>query len=149
MGNREATRALRPHEHPDAADLLRTEHAAVRVLASAESEAEAYPALLAAIGTSLGCAGSLWLAVPELRCVATWPSDNAAGAELIAEVWEAQRPASRRGPPASFAFPVPGVGVMGFSTSAPLVPDQNMLATLDSLGVQISHFAERCQAVQA
>ncbi len=31
----------------------------MRVLASAESETEAYPALLAAIGTSLGCAGSL------------------------------------------------------------------------------------------
>jgi PAS domain S-box-containing protein len=140
---------LRPHEHPDAADLLRTEHAAVRVLATAESEAEAFPALLAAIGTSLGCAGSLWLAAPELHCVETWPADNAAGAELVHEVWETQRPASRAGPPATFAFPLPGVGVMGFSTSAPLEPDQHMLATMDSLGLQISHFAERCQAVQA
>src|SRR4051794_29427378 len=59
--NRQAWRVLRPHEHPDAADLLRTEHAAARVLATAEGEHEAYPALLAAIGTSLGCAGSLWL----------------------------------------------------------------------------------------
>src|SRR5215213_3792304 len=83
--------ALRPHEHPDAADLLRTEHAAVRVLASAESEVEAYPALLAAIGTSLGCAGSLWLADGEdLWCAHTWPSDAAAGAELVAGVWESQ-----------------------------------------------------------
>jgi PAS domain S-box-containing protein len=140
---------VRPHEHPDAADLLRTEHAAVHVLATAESEAEAFPALLAAIGTSLGCAGSFWLASSELRCVATWPSDNAAGAELVHEVWEAQRPASRTGPPASFAFPVPGLGVMGFSTSAALEPDARMLATLESLGLQISHFAERCRAVAA
>ena len=55
-------------------------------------------------------------------------------------MWETQRPASRRGPPATFAFPLPGVGVMGFSTSAPLEPDAAMLATMDSLGLQISQF---------
>ncbi len=121
----------------------------MRVLASAESESEAYPALLAAIGTSLGCAGSLWLFDDELWCAHTWPSDAAVGAELVADVWELQEPLSRRGPPASFAFPLPGVGVMGFSTAAPLEPDAAMLATMDSLGLQISQFVARCRAQSA
>src|SRR3954462_13033421 len=110
------------HAHPEAADLLRTEHAAVRVLASAESEAEAFPALLAAIGTELGCAGALWLPDPsgDVHCVQAWPAGNAAAAELAGGVWEPGRPAARRGPPAAFAFPLPGLGVMGFSTAAPL-----------------------------
>jgi PAS domain S-box-containing protein len=38
---------------------------------------------------------------------------------------------------------------MGFSTAELLEPDANLLATLDSLGLQISHFAERCRAVKA
>ena len=77
---------MRPHEHPDASDLLRTEHAVVRVLASAGGEAAAYPGLLAAIGESLGCAGALWL--PGRRRRAALRRDvaggRAAGAELVA-----------------------------------------------------------------
>ena len=38
---------------------------------------------------------------------------------------------------------------MGFSTSARLEPDATMLATMESLGLQISHFVERCRAQAA
>ena len=38
---------------------------------------------------------------------------------------------------------------MGFSTAAPLEPDADMLATLDSLGLLISQFVERCRAQAA
>src|SRR3954471_9993668 len=82
-------RSMRLTHHPDAADLLRTEHAVVRVLASAAGEADAYPGLLAAIGESLGCAGALWLPSEdgELRCAETWPAGAAAGASLVGEAW--------------------------------------------------------------
>ncbi|HEX6021465.1 MAG TPA: PAS domain S-box protein [Solirubrobacter sp.] len=118
------------------------------MLASAESEAEAFPALLAAIGTELGCNGALWLPGDdgELHCAQAWPLDAAAAAELVAGVWERERPDAHSGPPAAFAFPLPGIGVMGFSTAAPLEPDANLLATMDSLGSQISQFVERCRA---
>src|SRR3954454_7235079 len=131
--------------HPDAAELLRAQHAAVRVLAEAESEAAAYPALLAAIGSELGCNGALWLPDDrgELRCVQAWPADAAAAADLAPGVWDTGRPAART---SAFAFPLPGVGVMAFSTAAPLEPDANLLATMDSLGAQMSQFAERCRA---
>src|SRR5829696_7480669 len=129
----------RPHAHPDAADLLRTEHAVVRVLASARGEDDAFPGLLAAIGESLGCAGSLWLPSPEdgeLRCAETWPAGAAAGASLVAEAREAP-------------VAMPGVGVMAFATTGPLESDEGLLATMESLGTQISHFVERCRAQQA
>jgi PAS domain S-box-containing protein len=48
---------VRAHAAPDAAILLQCEHAVVRVLAAAETEDEVYPALLAAIGISLGWRG--------------------------------------------------------------------------------------------
>ncbi|WP_051325123.1 PAS domain S-box protein [Candidatus Solirubrobacter pratensis] len=48
---------MRAHAVPDAAVLLQTEHAVVRVLASTEGEEEVYPALLKAIGGSLGWTG--------------------------------------------------------------------------------------------
>ncbi len=38
---------------------------------------------------------------------------------------------------------------MAFSTAAPLEPDASLLATMDSLGMQISQFVERCRAQQA
>ena len=66
--------------------------------------------------------------------------------ELAPGVWERGRPDAHSGPPAAFAFPLPGVGVMGFSTAAPLEPDATLLATMDSLGSQISQFVERCRA---
>ena len=69
--------------------------------------------------------------------------------DLAAGVWERGRPDAHPGPPAAFAFPLPGVGVMGFSTAAPLEPDASLLATMDSLGSQISQFVERCRAQAA
>ncbi len=48
---------MRTHAAPDAAVLLGCEHAVVRVLAAADSEDEVYPALLTAIGISLGWRG--------------------------------------------------------------------------------------------
>src|SRR4051794_26980034 len=130
----------RPHAHPQAADLLRTEHAVARVLACASGEADAYPGLLAAIGESLDCAGALWLpdADGELHCAETWPAGTAVGAALVAEAPVAQRGA--------FAFPLPGVGVMAFATAAPLEPDDSLLASMESLGSQISQFVLRCRA---
>ena len=139
---------MRPHENPDASDLLRTEHAVVRVLATAGGEAAAYPGLLAAIGESLGCAGSLWLpgSDGELRCLETWPAGSAAGAELVPSAWASGVPVAVRG---AFAFPLRRIGVLAFATSAPLDPDAALLATMESLGTQISQFVERCRAQQA
>jgi PAS domain S-box-containing protein len=138
---------MRLTHHPDAADLLRTEHAVVRVLASASGEADAFPLLLAAIGESLGCAGALWLPSAEdgaLRCAEAWPAGAAAGASLVAEAVE--RPLAV---PGAFAFPLPGVGVMAFATTAPLESDDGLLAMMESLGTQISQFVERCRAQHA
>jgi len=107
---------VRRHAHPDAADLLHTEHAVVRVLASAHGEQDAYPGLLAAIGESLGCAGAVWLPSPEdgeLRCAETWPAGAAAGASLVA-----QARAAPVAVPGAFAFPLADVGVMAFATTA-------------------------------
>ena len=139
---------MRPHDHPDAADLLRTEHAVVRVLASAAGEAAAYPGLLAAIGESLSCAGALWLPGDdgELRCAETWPAGAAAGAELVGTAWSSGVPVAAGG---AFAFPLRGIGVMAFATAAPLEADAALLATMESLGTQISQFVERCRAQQA
>jgi PAS domain S-box-containing protein len=137
---------MRLRVHPDAADLLRTEHAVVRVLASASGEEDAFPGLLAAIGESLGCAGALW--VPDsdgtFHCAETWPAGAAAGAALVADAWVA--PVAVSG---AFAFPLPGIGVMAFATAAPLEPDEALLATMESFGTLISHFVERCRAQQA
>ena len=137
---------MRPYAHPEAADLLRTEHAVVRVLATAAGETEAYPGLLAAIGESLNCAGALWLPDEEggFRCAETWPAGAAAGASLVADAWR-----SPTAIPGAFAFPLPGVGVMAFATAARFEPDADLLATMESLGTQISHFVERCRAQHA
>jgi PAS domain S-box-containing protein len=48
---------VRTHAAPDAAVLLQTEHAVVRVLATTEGEDDAYPALVEAIRDSLGWSG--------------------------------------------------------------------------------------------
>jgi PAS domain S-box-containing protein len=131
----------------------------VRVLASASGESDAYPGLLAAIGESLGCAGALWLPDSErsgrepagrdrcsFHCAETWPAGAAAGAALVADAWAALAPVAVSG---AFAFPLPGVGVMAFATTAPLEPDDELLATMESFGTLISHFVERCRAQQA
>jgi PAS domain S-box-containing protein len=39
--------------------------------------------------------------------------------------------------------------VLAFATAAPLEPDEDLLATMESLGTQISQFVERCRAQQA
>jgi PAS domain S-box-containing protein len=111
------------------------------VLACAAGEDDAYPGLLAAIGESLDCAGALWLpddAGGELHCVETWPAGAAVGAALVADA-----PVAERG---AFAFPLPGVGVMAFATAAPFEPDDWLLASMESLGGQISQFVLRCRA---
>ncbi len=120
----------------------------MRVLASAGGEAAAYPGLLSAIGESLGCAGALWLPDDEggLRCAETWPAGNASGAELVSSAWSSGVPVAVRG---AFAFPLRGIGVMAFATAAPLDPGPALLATMESLGTQISQFVERCRAQQA
>ncbi len=122
---------MRAHEPLDAADLLRTGHAVVRVLAAAEGEADAYPALLAAIGESLGSAGgAMWLPVARatLRPAYTWGVAPDA-------------------PEDGLSFEVPRIGVMNFT--ARIEPDEVLLETMHSLGLLISHFAERCRAQQA
>ena len=119
----------------------------MRVLACAHGEQDAYPGLLAAIGESLGCAGAVWLPSPEdgeLRCAETWPAGAAAGASLVA-----QARAAPVAVPGAFAFPLADVGVMAFATTAPLESDEALLATMESLGTQISQFVERCRAQQA
>ena len=61
---------MRTHAAPDAAILLQCEHAVVRVLAAAAGEDEAYPALLAAIGISLGWRGGEVRPEPIERAIA-------------------------------------------------------------------------------
>jgi PAS domain S-box-containing protein len=122
--------------------LLRTEHAVARVLAEARDEAEAYPALLAAMGGSLAWDfGAGW--VPEggaLRCIETWPEASDFAAESLAlemgpgeglpgRVWAADAPAwltgvptegrypraqaaTRAGLQSAFAFPVRGAAIL-------------------------------------
>jgi PAS domain S-box-containing protein len=132
---------------PDAADLLRTEHAVVRVLADAEGEQDAYPRLLAAIGESLSCAGALWLPRDgALVCARTWPADEPVGAPLVDRVWEERRPALHH---ATFAFPLGAIGVMAFASAEPLYSAAGLKTTMDVLGTQISQFVERCRARQA
>jgi len=134
--------------HPDAGDLLRTEHAVVRVLASATDEQTAYPELLAAIGASLQCAGAFWERAEDgsWHCAEAWPAGAAAGASLVDSAWVSGVPVAATG---AFAFPLRGIGVLAFSTAAPLDPDRSLLATMESLGTLITQFVERCRAQQA
>jgi len=103
----------------------------VRVLASADGEADAYPALLATIGESLGSAGgAMWLPVARatLRRAYTWGTPPEAAGDGL-------------------SFEVPRIGVMNFG--ARVEPDETLRATLNSLGLLISQFAERCRAQHA
>jgi PAS domain S-box-containing protein len=173
----------RPGERSDVTDLLRTEHAVARVLASAAGEDEAYPALLAAMGESLDWDfGALWLPETDdaLRCVATWPHAGEFVAEsraltlgpeegLPGRVWATEAPAwitdvppdstlpraraaARAGLLTAFGFPVRGAGMLGvieFFTTARRRADEDLLATMNSLGSQIGQFVERRRAEQA
>jgi PAS domain S-box-containing protein len=95
------------HQRSDVTELLHTEHAVARVLASARDEAEAYPQLLAAMGESLAWDfGGVWLPGEDnsLHCVETWPRSGAFVAEsraltlgpgegLPGRVWADEEPA--------------------------------------------------------
>jgi PAS domain S-box-containing protein len=138
----------------DAAKLLRAEHAVARVLAAAPSEADAYPALLAAIGAELGWdAGAVWLTAEPgtLRCVASWPGDLGAPTRarddgLPGRVWTEQTPVSDA---SAVAFPVRGATIVGafeFFTGTPLAADDGLRPMLTSVGSQIGQFVDRCRA---
>ena len=103
----------------------------MRVLATAEGEAHAYPALLSTIGESLGATGGgMWLPVARatLRRAYAWGTPPEAPADGL-------------------SFEVPRIGVMNFAGR--IEPDETLRATMDSLGLLISQFAERCRAQHA
>src|ERR1700742_4283990 len=105
---------------PSAAVLLETEHAVVRVIAAAVDEEQAYPALVEAIGGSLG-----------------WSRGRVREGEL--------EHAGANG--ATVAFGVRGSGrSLEFDAER---PGERTLAALDSLGTQIGVFVERCRVQQA
>jgi PAS domain S-box-containing protein len=60
------------------------------------------------------------------------------------------RAAAESGLRSAFAFPIRRagevLGVMEFFAAAPLAPDEELLATMGSLGSQIGQFVERCRA---
>jgi PAS domain S-box-containing protein len=117
----------------DAAGLLRAQHAVSRVLAGATDENEAYPALIAALEEAFGWRdGAVWL--PDGDDVSGWPTAARAA-------WTAGGIATAGG---TVAFPLGGLGVLTFS--APGEPDDDLRATLESLGLQIGLFAERCRS---
>ncbi len=92
----------------------------------------------------------------------------APGQGMPGEVWQTGRPAwiadadthprplpraraaAKAGLRSAFAFPVRRagevLGVMEFFAAAPVAPDDQLLATMSSLGSQIGQFAERCRA---
>jgi PAS domain S-box-containing protein len=96
---------------------------------------------------------------------------NARGQGMPGEVWQSGRPAwiadadlhprplprsqaaARAGLRSAFAFPIRGsgdvLGVMEFFAAAHREADDELLATMASLGSQIGQFVERCRATQA
>jgi PAS domain S-box-containing protein len=163
----------------DVTVLLRAEHAVARILTSATGEADAYPALLAAIGQTLGWdIGAVWTPAEAgtLRCAEAWPDRGdfvAATRELALPddeglpgrvwthgeaAWITDVPASRlpraqvaagAGLQSAFAFPVHGaakLAVIEFFTADRRDVDDDLLATMNSLGSQIGQFVERCRA---
>jgi PAS domain S-box-containing protein len=159
-----------------AAVLLHAEHAVARVLASAAGEADAYPALLQAIGEALDWSvGAVWTPAEAgtLRCVDVWPADGdfadvtralALGVEegLPGRVWTTGEPAwitdvpesalprarvaARAGLQSAFAFPVGPLAAIEFFANDRREVDDDLLATMASLGSQVAQFVERCRA---
>ncbi len=110
----------------DAAVLLRTIQRVERVLSEAEAEADAYPAVLAAIGGELGWSSGIWWA-PE-----------GDGPEVAA------------GDGVTVVVPVKAhghtVAVLEFAGPE---PDEDTYAVLETLGVQIGRFAAHSRAQKA
>jgi PAS domain S-box-containing protein len=159
-----------------AAVLLHAEHAVARVLASAAGEADAYPALLEAIGDALDWSvGAVWTPAEAgtLRCATAWPADGdfvevtralalAVDEGLPGRVWTTGEPAwitdvpesalprarvaARAGLQSAFAFPVGGLAAVEFFAADRREVDSDLLATMASLGSQIAQFVERCRA---
>jgi len=121
---------------------LRCEWTWQSAFTAAEAFAEASRALTLARGE--GLPGEVWQ-----TGIAAW----------IADADEHPRPlpraeiASRAGLRSAFAFPIRGtgdvLGVMEFFAAARRAPDDELLATMASLGSQIGQFVERCRAQQA
>jgi PAS domain S-box-containing protein len=169
---------------------LGLEHEVALILAETSVVGEAYPKVLAALGSSLGWDfGAAWEERLDLsgfvRCAATWCADetrladfaetsrNTAlppGAGLPGRVWARAAPAwitdvqsdsnfpradaaVTAGLHAAFCFPIRTargvVGAIEFMTSSLQEPDDELLATTESLGSQIGQFVERSRAEAA
>jgi PAS domain S-box-containing protein len=148
----------------DVTVLLRTEHAVARVLAEADNEAEAYPALLAAMGGSLAWDfGAVW--VPEggtLRCIETWPEAGEFAAESLAlelspgeglpgRVWAAEAPAWITGVPTEGRFPRAGAAVRAGLQSAFAFPVRGaaLLAVIEFFTADLRDADEHLLATMA
>jgi PAS domain S-box-containing protein len=120
---------------PSASVLLRVEHAVAEALLAAPSLDDAFARLLAALGGGLGWQyGGIWLQDGELRCVATWPD----GAETE----------RRSGLPTS--IPLGAVdGAIEFLPARPQDVDEDVLATLTSVGRLLGQFVEHRRAEAA
>ena len=137
-------------QHHDAAALLRTEHAVGRVLADAPDEASVYPALLAAIGESLGwAAGGVWVPFGGApRRAHTWPAsarfERSEPGTLATRVLADGEPAWDEG---GFCFAIRAsddvLGALCFATGEPAEPDATLLETMTSLGGRIGDCVER------
>ncbi|WP_051325122.1 GAF domain-containing protein [Candidatus Solirubrobacter pratensis] len=109
-----------------AATLLRTLQAVEHVLAHAESEADAYPALIAAIGGALGWSTGLW--------------------------WTPERdgPQVAAGDGVTVVVPVRAHGrTLAVLEFAATEPDEDTYAALETIGSQIGRFAAHCRARRA
>jgi PAS domain S-box-containing protein len=148
----------------DVTVLLRTEHAVARVLAEADNEAEAYPALLAAMGGSLAWDfGAVW--VPEggtLRCIETWPEAGEFAAESLAlelspgeglpgRVWAAEAPAWITGVPTEGRFPRAGAAARAGLQSAFAFPVRGaaLLAVIEFFTADLRDADEHLLATMA
>jgi PAS domain S-box-containing protein len=110
----------------DASTLLRTLQAVERVLSEAETEGDAYPALIAVIAAELGWSTGLWW-TPEGDGPEVAAGD---GMTVVVPVRAHARTL------AVLEFPAPE-------------PDEETYAVLETLGSQIGRFAAHCRAQRA